>query len=266
MISIIIVNYRQKELLLECIASVYKSIPLGKFEIIIVNNSPEDNLDEIQNTHPGIKIISNSNTGFSAANNLAAKNANGEYFLFLNADTIIQQDFNDDLLELADKDKTGAIGPGLQFEDGRFQNSFGFFPSFMNEYKNRKIEIAFKNNDTEMIEARKKEFSDLKEVDWVSGAAIFINKKAFYSVNGFNESYFLYYEDIDLCFRLRKTGFINYYYPHTKIIHHKGENIRSGDSKKLKKIQRESQLKYYTDNCTRLDKLLLKVYHFIFPL
>ena len=266
MISIIIVNYKQKELLSECIASFYKSVALGKFEIIIVNNSTEDNLDEIQKTHPGIKIINNSNSGFSAANNLAAKHAKGEYFLFLNADTKIHQDFNDDLIKLASKDKTGAIGLGLQFEDGRFQNSFGLFPSFINEYKNRKIEIAFKNNDTEIIEARKKKFSEIKEVDWVSGAAIFINKKAFYSVNGFNENYFLYYEDIDLCFRLRKAGFINYYFPQIEIIHHKGENIRSGDSKKLKKIQRESQLIYYSENCSLLDKLLLRMYHLLSPL
>lgn len=266
MISIIIVNYRQKELLSECISSVYKSIPAGKHEIIIVNNSPEENLDEIQNTHSGIKIISNSNTGFSAANNLAAKHAVGEYYLFLNADTKILQNFNEDLFRLAEKDKTGAIGLGLQFEDGRFQNSFGLFPSFVNEYKNRKIEIAFQNKDVETIEARKKSFSETREVDWVSGAALFINKKAFYSVNGFNEKYFLYYEDIDLCYRLRKAGFSNYYYPHTKIIHHKGENIRAAETRKLKKIQRESQLIYYSENCSLFDKLLLRMYHLVSPL
>src|SRR5689334_3462021 len=115
MLSIIIVNYLQKDLLLKCVDSVYNVMKAGSFEIVIVNNSAEEDLSEISEKYPLVKIITNENTGFSKANNKAVKQSAGEYLLFLNADTEILADFTEDLEnKLADKNY-GAVGLKLQF-------------------------------------------------------------------------------------------------------------------------------------------------------
>lgn len=263
MLSIIIVNYLQKELLGRCLASITDNLKPGRYEIIVVNNSNRDDLAEIKNIFPGVLIIPNENTGFSKANNLAAKQAAGEYLLFLNADTEFLSDFTNDLFEKFSQIKYGAIGLGLQFPDGSFQNSFGLFPTILNEKKNRKVEKAFRNKDSLIMIKRETEFSQVKEVDWVSGAALFIKKNTFEEAGGFDERYFMYYEDIDLCHRLKLSGYKNYYYPFSKIMHHKGENTRGELNPALKKIQSESQKLYYKLHNNFLQNILLKIYRLI---
>ncbi len=97
---------------------------------------------------------------------------------------------------------------GIQFPDGRFQNSFGLFPTILNEYKNRKVELGFRNRDEKIISEREKKYSEIKEVDWVTGAALFIKKEVFEKIKGFDERFFLYYDDIDLCYRLPHSVYI----------------------------------------------------------
>lgn len=259
MLSIIIVNYIQKNLLLKCVDSIFSVLKAGAFEVIIVNNSAEEELSEISAKYPLVKIIPNENTGFSIANNMAVKYSTGEYLLFLNADTEIIEDFTGDIVKKLAYKNYGAVGLKLQFQDGSFQNSFGLFPDIINEYRNRKIEIAFRNTDGKTMAAREKEFSLIKEVDWVTGAALFMRKDAFEKVKGFDERFFLYYEDIDLCYRLKKAGYKNYYYPYTKILHHKGENTRSSMKSESKKIQGNSQLLYYRLHNSAIQNLLLKI-------
>lgn len=263
MISIIIINYFQKDYLLKCLESVFTNIKHSEYEVIIINNSPAENLNDIASRFIGVQIIENDNKGFSQANNLAVKKAKGEYLLFLNADTEILSDFSEDLFENFKNVKFGAIGLGLQFSDGRFQNSFGLFPTIINEYKNRKTELGFKNNNEKLTNARKKYYSEIKKTDWVTGAALLVRKKIFDLIGGFDEQFFLYYEDIDLCKRLNDAGYNNYYYPYSKIIHHKGEFLRTSENSKLKKIQQKSQELYYKKHCSLPDRLLLKTYHIV---
>lgn len=263
MLSIIIVNYLQKDFLQKCVASIYKNLAKGSYDVTIVNNSKHEDLSEISLMFADVKIIPNENTGYSKGNNLGVKQTTGEYLLFLNADTEILSDFINDLINKLEKINYGAVGLRLQFPDGNFQNSFGFFPSILNEYKNRKTELAFKNKYEKVIQERKSEYSKVKEVDWVTGAAIFIKKEVFNKVNGFDERYFLYYEDIDLCYRLNKTGYKNYYYPFSEIIHYKGEVTRTIENKKLKNIQRESQKLYYKLHNGIIQQILLRIIHIL---
>jgi len=259
MLSIIIVNYLQKDFLRKCVALIHKNLARDSFEVIVVNNSPQEDLSEISGKFTAVKIISNKNTGFSKANNLGVKNASGEYLLFLNADTEILADFTNELLNQFKSKNYGAVGLGLRFADGSFQNSFGLFPTILNEYKNRKVELAFRNKDENVISEREKEYSDIKEVDWVTGAALFIRKDVFEKISGFDERFFMYYEDIDLCLRLSEAGYKNYYYPFTKIIHHKGEYTRDSFQKESAKIQASSQLLYYKLHNSLPQLLLLRI-------
>lgn len=263
MLSIIIVNYLQKKLLERCVASIYDLIPNGEFEIIIVNNSPEESLTEISQAYPNTIILPSENTGFSKANNLGVKHSKGEHLLFLNADTELTIDFTAQLYKELSGLNYGAVGLGMQFPDGRFQNSFGLFPAILNEYRNKKVEQGFFNKDSLITEERRKYYSATKQVDWVSGAAMFIDKKVFDNIGGFDERFFMYYEDIDICYRLYNAGYKNYYFPYSNIIHHKGENTRGELNNKLKQIQKDSQKLYYRLHNNLLSRILLRIYLFI---
>jgi GT2 family glycosyltransferase len=110
LISIIIINYRQKYFLIECIKSIYSIFQSHPFEVIVINNSPEENLNELQSENNNLKIIENQNKGFAQANNLGAKYSGGNYLLFLNCDTLIKNDFPEDLFKNFSDKEFGAAG------------------------------------------------------------------------------------------------------------------------------------------------------------
>ena len=206
MISIIIINFRQKAFLEKCIDSIYLNFKSYPFEVIVVNNSPEEKLFFNNIKYPDLKVIENTNKGYSHANNLGAGISKGEYLLFLNADTEIKSDF---LMELINNFKDmnfGAAGLKLFNPDNTFQLSFWKENNFLNEIENKKEEEKFREKDSEYIKNKERLYSDIKEVDWVSGAAIFIRKDIFNKTGGFDEDYFLFYEDADICKRLKDRG------------------------------------------------------------
>lgn len=260
MISVIIINYKQKKLTESCIASVYYNIKSTPIEVIVINNSPEDDLSRLENTYEGLKVISNANKGFSQANNLGAKHAKGEYLFFLNADTVLRSDFTGGFLNRFGSRQFGAAGLKLYNEDGTFQLSTGKEINFFNEIKNKEDEQRFRERDNEFIESKEKEFDKVTEADWVTGAAMIIRKDVYEKAGGFDESYFLYYEDADLCKRLQKEGLKNYFYPDSDIVHLKGETENPEFRTDTYYYSKESQLNYYKKHNGVVDNILLKSY------
>ena len=255
MVSIIIINYKQKDLVRNCVQSIRKVIR-SPYEIIIVNNSPE----EIIEVREGVNVIPNENRGFSQANNLAATQAKGEYLLFLNADTEIRNDFLEGAVKALDEKNTGAKGMKMYNPDGTFQLSFWEENTFSNEKMNKRSEEKFRARDAEFIDQVEKSYSDIKKVDWVSGAAMLIKKDIFEKIGGFNEDYFLFYEDADLCKRLTDAGYVIYFYPESDIIHLKGENVNEEFSGKTYFYAKQSQLLYYQKHNSLFQRLLLRLY------
>lgn len=252
--SVIIINYKQRDFILNCIESVRKNLKC-KYEIIVVNNSPEDDLSALE----GVTIINNSNKGFSHANNFAAKQAKGKYLLFLNADTILTSDFSEAFLSQFKEKEFGAAGLGLKYPDDRLQLSYWYENKFSNEIKNKKLEEAFKKNDTDIIDKYKRD-KVLKEVDWVSGASLIIRRDVFESIKGFDEDYFLFYEDADLCKRLTKRGYKTYYFPFDGLIHFKGENVNMSFINDTYYFSKKSQLLYYKKHNNIYNRILLRLY------
>ncbi len=261
--SIIIINYRQKELTQNCVSSVYAKISASTFEVIVINNSPEDDLSRIEKEYENVKIIPNSNRGFSQANNLGAKNAEGEYLLFLNADTLLNSDFTGKFLSgFADK-KFGAAGLKLYNQDGTFQLSNGLDVNFSNEMKNKKSEVKFRKRNIAFIGQKEKELSEITESDWVTGAAMIIRKKIFELCGGFDERFFLYYEDADLCKRMKDAGYKNYFYPFSDIVHLKGENAGVDFTTMNYFNSKRSQILYYKKHNGIIQNILLHSYLFL---
>jgi len=262
MISIIIINYKQKHFLEKCVNSIYKNLKSYQYEIIIVNNSPEDDLKELETNNKNLKIIENKNKGFSEANNLGAKNSEGEYLFFLNADTIIESDFLKKFKEEFSNKNFGAVGFKLYNEDGTFQLSSGKENNLFNEIKNKNEEEEFRKRNISFMTNVEKKLKTITEVDWVSGAAMIVKKDIFIKAGGFDENYFLYYEDADLCQRLRVLGMRIYFFPFSKIIHYKGENVNESFVNETYFYSKQSQLYYYKKNNNTLNNIFLRVYLF----
>lgn len=239
-ISIIIVNYNSGDFILQCLQSIYNSKFDGLAEIIVVDNcSTDDSVKNLINQFPDVKFIElEENLGFAKANNIGAKDSHGRYLLVLNPDTIIQENtlsvmtsFMDSHLEI------GISGCKVLNSDGTFQEacrrgfptpwaSFCKLFGLQKMFPNSKIFGQY-NQTFQPIDATYK-------VDAVIGAFMFIRREAWNSVKGFDESFFMYGEDIDLCFQIQKAGYKIYYLHTTSILHYKGVSTRRSSMDELK--------------------------------
>lgn len=238
---------------MECVSSVKKFFSC-EYEIIIVNNSKENIALQ------GIQIIKSGNKGYSFANNKGVELAKGEYLLFLNPDTVITKDFTAGLFTDIKGLKFGTVGLGLCNTDMSFQLSFGVDNTFSGEIFNKKLETAVKRKSSEVLDNLKEKYKTFQKVDWVSGAAMLTRKEDFVKIGKLDERYFLYYEDADLCYRFKLAGYSNYYYPHTEIIHLKGENTQENFHSKTYYFAKESQLVYYKKHNGYLQYSVLRLY------
>jgi GT2 family glycosyltransferase len=229
-ISIIIPNYRSEHYLKTNIASIYDKIGPSDlaFEVIIVNNDKEERLEEVQSQFQEILIQNHGkNIGFGAAINLGAKKAKGKYLFFLNPDCeIISQNIECVIRELEENPKTGVIGSQLIGNDGQIQEwSAGAEITIINLIRNN---IGLSGSRKIWRKKNKAKAS------WVAGTALFIKKELFDKIGGFDEKFFMYFEDADLCKRARNYGSEIYYLPEFKVRHFGGGSYES------KKVQKEN--------------------------
>jgi GT2 family glycosyltransferase len=262
MVSIIIINYFQKEFLKNSLCSIFSTIKSVDFEVIVVNNSPEENLNDLTEKYSNVKLISSENNGFSKGNNAGAKNASGDYYFFLNPDTFLKNDFLGKAIKLFESQNNAIIGMRLFSEGMIFQFSFGEEVSFKGEIKNKKLEKLSNKLSKEVSVKYESEYCNIIETDWVSGAAMLIKKNVFEELCGFDERYFLYYEDSDICKRAKDRGYRVIYFPDSEIIHYKGENIQDNYRKNTYYYSKESQLIYYKLHNGILENYLIRFYLF----
>lgn len=234
-ISVIIVNYNVKELLEQSIVSILKSASNLNVEIIIVdNNSFDGSVGHIKSKFPSnplIKIIESPlNLGFAKANNLGAAEANGEYLLILNPDTILQEDTLDKCLAFYKSNvKTGAVTCKLILPSGKLDLACrrSFPTPSVAVYRILGLSRLFpKSRIFGRYNLTFLDENETYEVDAIVGAFMLIKKSIYEELSGFDEDYFMYGEDLDLCFRIKKAGYDVYYFPGTSIIHYKGESTK----------------------------------------
>ncbi|MEM6720127.1 MAG: glycosyltransferase family 2 protein [Bacteroidota bacterium] len=220
-LSVIILNYNVRYFLEACIRSVQAAIETLDVEIIVVdNNSSDDSCDMMRTIFPEIPLIANKeNVGFAKANNQAVKMAKGKYVCILNPDTIVAEDTFTLLLEFAATTQNlGSIGCRLIDGSGAFlPESKRNIPTPIVSVK--KI-LGFKNSGYYSTLDKK----EIGKVDILVGAFMLMKKSVYDAVGGFDEDYFMYGEDIDLSYKIKKAGFQNYYYGKTAVIHYKGES------------------------------------------
>ena len=218
LLSVIVLSYNTWDLTKKCLLSVidnYKEdIDKGKIELILADNGSSDGtIDEIRRSRflEKIKIVENDkNYGFGKGNNLAFKKAEGKYILFLNSDTVSKdKDFLKMIRLLEENTKTGILGGKMINSDGSKQLSAGKFYTPWNLFLSL---LGFEN----FVRSAPDKIS---RVDWVSGACLMIRADLFEKLKGFDENFFMYVEDMELCYRAKKEGFLTYFYPNIKLEH-----------------------------------------------
>lgn len=223
-LSIIIVSWNVAKDLSRCLESIGENPPSCEFEIIVVDNaSTDDTVEVIENKFPAIKIIANNeNLGFAAGNNRGIAEAQGEYVLLLNPDTIIHSRSLDTLLDfMYDNTDVGVCGPELLNDDGSIQRSARRYPTFRGALHRH---TAFKSLGVFKGEYEKwlmKDFGqdEQKDVDQLMGAALMIRKSVLDEIGGMDERFFMYYEEVDLCYRVKQTGRRVVFLPQATITH-----------------------------------------------
>ncbi len=233
-LSVIIINYNVKFFLEQCLCSVIKACKHIEAEIIVVDNNSSDNSKEfLQPKFPHINFIWNSaNIGFARANNLALAQAKGKYILFLNPDTIVPEDcFTNHLQFFESHPEAGASGIRMIDGTGKFLNeSKRSFPSPLTSlYKLSGLAKLFPHSKTfARYYAGHLSENENHQVDVLAGAYMMIPKKILDTTGSFDETFFMYGEDIDLSYRIQKAGYKNYYFAESTIIHFKGESTKKG--------------------------------------
>lgn len=238
LISIIIVNYNVKYFVEQCINSVYqsKNIDCDDIEIFVVDNLSKDNsvsyLKSIfpRKTFPHIHIIANkSNVGFGKANNQVLERAKGKYILFLNPDTLLTEYTLADAVSQAEStQKLGALGIKMLHTNGTFalESKRGIPSPWVSFCKMSGLTALFpKSKIFGKYYMQYCSKNEVNEIEILSGAFMLIPRKALNETGGFDETFFMYGEDIDLSYRLIQKGFHNYYCP-TPFLHYKGESTK----------------------------------------
>ena len=223
-LSVIIVNWNTKKLLEDCLSTIYKYTEELEFEVIVVDNGSEDgSQDMVKKKFTQVRLILNEeNLGFTKANNQGIKIAKGEYILLLNSDTYLVENSLKKLVEITqNKGKLGVLGPQLLNVDRSIQQSVGFFPNlpqifwWMSFIDDLPGGFVFKPYHVDHDSFYRKD----REVDWVTGAALFLPSAVIKQVGTLDEKIFMYGEDVDWCWRIKKAGFNVYFTPQTSIVH-----------------------------------------------
>ncbi len=238
-LSIVIVNWNAKDYLKKCVASIYEDATNLSFEIIIVDNASSDgSVEMVKFEFPKVRLINNSsNSGFGIANNIGIKESIGRYILFLNPDTLVLPDCLKKLMGFLDKNASaGAVGPKIINPDGSIQVSCARnTPGLWSEF----FELTYFNYLFPKVRLFNRqylgtgEYDTDKEVDLLSGSCMMVRRSVLDEIGLFDPSFFIYGEDIDLLYRIKKAGWKVWYLYSARLVHFGGESTKQVPEKKV---------------------------------
>jgi GT2 family glycosyltransferase len=226
-ISFIIINWNTRQLLLDCIASIYRTVRHARFEVLVVDNGSTDGSAEaVAREFPDVAVIANErNEGFARANNRAIRVMRGRYAVLLNSDTLLKDNAIDGMFAFMEaRSDAGMCGPQLLFADGTKQQSTGTFPDLVSELFSASISRLFRSANR----APSPRISDgPSPVDFIMGACMFVRKAAIDAAGMLDEDYFFYYEEIDWCYRFHRRGWTIYHLPAVEVYHFSGQSAKT---------------------------------------
>lgn len=247
-ISVVIVNYNVKHFLEQCLCSVEKALAGISGEVIVVDNQSADgSLDYLRPSFPSVRFIANEqNLGFAKACNQGLALASGRFILFLNPDTIVGENCFRDCIGFMDAHPdAGALGVKMLDGSGHFlPESKRAFPSpFTSLYKLSGLSLLFPRSPRfARYHLGHLDPDKAHEVDVLAGAFMLVRKTVLEKTGSFDETFFMYGEDVDLSYRIQSAGYKNYYFPGSPVIHFKGESTRKGSMNYVRMFYRAMSL------------------------
>ena len=264
-LSIVIVSWNVREDLRECLQSLLRDegsrLESGEIEIIVVDNASTDGTAEMVNLEfPRVKLLVNSqNLGYTKANNIGINHSRGKYILLLNPDTIVHQGALQALIDCAESHpEAGIIGAKLLNPDGSVQRSARSFPDIgAGLFRNTFLGRLFPNNPfVRRYLLADFGYDEVREVDWVSGAAMLVRRDLIERIGGLDERFWAYCEDVDLCWRTWQAGYKVLFCPNAVITHKVG---RSSDQRLVPSLiqHHKSMWLFYLKNYRHRYPLIL---------
>jgi len=247
-LSICIVSYNVREYLEKCLVSVYQTLGDLNAEVLLVDNASKDgSLEMVKERFPQVRTFpQEKNLGFAAANNVALEASEGQYLILLNPDTECRENSLSELIAyLEQHPDCGIVGPKLLNEDGSIQNGLRQFPSPLTVFARHTLlkRLPFFTHRIDQFHMRHFNLKNSADVDQVSGAAMMFSRVTMEKIGMLDESFFIFFEEVDYCRRARNLGLKVHYHTACEIVHFGGKS-RDQINSKARIIYMESQLKY----------------------
>lgn len=241
-ISTVIVTYNSQNTIKDCLENLLKE---SVSEIFVIDNSSTDRTVEIVRSFSKVNLIENKeNIGFGSANNIGARKSSLDYILFLNPDTVVESGSIAALANYLDQySNVAAVGPALSDENGKVQPERAALPTFLTEILvlTNLHKLSFFQRFVYAIPTPE----TTQQVDHLMGAALMIRRKVFDEVGGFDEKFFLWFEETDLLKRIKDKGYKIVYYPKSKVVHIGSQSSKLINSIKRQQIWNRSLLYYF---------------------
>jgi len=271
-LSIIIVSFNTKDILISCIKSVKKYTNGLDYEIIVVDNASIDGSVKASKDL-GAKVIENKkNFGFAVANNQGMGLSRGEYTLFLNSDTEINDNVLGEMVRwMKGNPKVGVATSAFKNKDGSLQATGGYSPTLPRVFSwmtiqdfplvDKFIKPFHPFHSKSFFSKGDSFYNSQKELDWVTGAFLMTKKEILNKIGGWDETFFMYFEEVDLCFRIKSLGYQVWYLPKWSIIHLGGASSKTGEFSLLKEYEgvKKFYKKHYPPWQYQVLRLLLKI-------
>ena len=231
-VSVIVVSFNTRELLRDCLSNLEERSSGIKKQIIVVDNaSKDDSAQMVADKFPGVHLIrSEVNVGFAGANNLAFLHAAARFVVLLNSDAFFAPQALQRAIEHMDREPSVGLGGGrLVGLDGSWQPSARLFPSLLNDFLTLSG-LAARFPNSRLFGRFDRTWADPEQtadVDWVPGAFSILRREALEEIGYFDERFFLYYEEVDLCRRFRSAGYVVRYWPDVEVTHLGGESSKT---------------------------------------
>lgn len=268
-LSIVIVSFNTRQLLSDCLNSIFKQDFKRNFCVVVVDNDSSDGSAEMaEKNFPNVKVIrSGKNLGFAGGNNLGIKNMTAKYYLLLNSDTIVPEGSLESLVDFMERSGSGVGSCKLLNKDGSFQPNAGDLPFGLPLFfwlsgwddilpKIREYLPSFHRKFKSFYQGE-------REVGWVSGSVMIIKREVIEKIGVLDESIFMYCEDTDYCIRAKKAGFKVGWTDQAEIIH-----LGGGSSKKPQEVQWVGEFKglvyIYKKHLGILAGFILKIFILLF--
>ena len=261
-LSVIIVNFNTAPILKECLYSLAETRGDVYLEILVVdNNSRDSSVEMVEKNFPQVKLIANTeNIGFARGVNQALDLAKGRYFLLLNPDAIVLPGVLRGMIDFMDQNEEVALsGVQLVNPDGTKQNSIANFPTLAEALFNKSLlRILF----SKKYPSKYQEYNSPIEVDSVIGACVIVRPEAVTAVGKLDPEYFIFLEETDWCYQIKKKGWKIYHLPQFKVVHKQGQSMLELKSKGRIEYYR-SYFRFFKKNYSLLRYFLLRVIVFI---